>query len=86
MYIFFQLSADDILCNECYTLLQSASNQPNLPARAVGHHNVCYGCGKSILRGRTHIVTQECLERNIILRWTPAHQVLFIIFCLFYSF
>ncbi|RVE55314.1 hypothetical protein evm_000212 [Chilo suppressalis] len=46
-----------------------------VPAPQYGHQQVCFGCGKSILRSRSYRVSLHCPERNIILRWTPAHQV-----------
>lgn len=66
----------DILCLECFVLLQAHANTEDIPTPEFGHRQVCFGCGKSVLRARSYRVSTDCPERNIILRWTPAHQVL----------
>lgn len=76
----FQVAYDDILCIECFLLLQEriSSNTPpsqievSLP---LGHISVCFGCGISIASRRTHRVSQDCPQRPFILRWTPAYHV-----------
>nr|XP_021190308.2 uncharacterized protein LOC110376225 [Helicoverpa armigera] len=73
------ISSDDILCVKCFVLLQNqiASNSNlSLVSPARGHLNICYACGLSIASRRTHRVSQDCPQRNVILRWTPAHHVL----------
>lgn len=75
---FFQISPDDILCIECFVLLQErvliTPPQVEVPP-ALGHLNVCFGCGISIASRRTHQVSQDSPQRTFILRWTPAHHV-----------
>lgn len=76
----FQVTLDDILCIECYLLLQermlsniTGSQEDMSPA--YGHLNICYGCGISIASRRTHRVLLDCPQRSMILRWTLAHLV-----------
>ncbi|XP_047025748.1 uncharacterized protein LOC124634289 [Helicoverpa zea] len=74
------VTSDDILCIECYLLLQerilsniTGSHEDISPA--YGHLNVCYGCGISVASRRTHRVELDCPQRSMILRWTLAHLV-----------
>ncbi|RVE42430.1 hypothetical protein evm_012927 [Chilo suppressalis] len=64
-----------IVCNECFMLLQASDTTEEVPAPQYGHQQICFGCGKSILRSRSYRVSLHCPERNIFLRWTPAHQI-----------
>ncbi|CAH2035634.1 unnamed protein product, partial [Iphiclides podalirius] len=51
------VSSDDILCIECFVLLQEQMLSNTTPSQAViplspalGHVNICFGCGTSIER------------------------------------
>ncbi|XP_045769271.1 uncharacterized protein LOC123870139 [Maniola jurtina] len=74
------VSSDDILCIECLVLLQERGLTNTTPSQvevspALGHLNVCFGCGISIASRRTHQVSQDSPQRTFILRWTPAHHM-----------
>ncbi|KAL4718704.1 hypothetical protein ACJJTC_013050, partial [Scirpophaga incertulas] len=54
-------------------MLQQVPNDIPAPQPMFGHRSVCFACGVSILRARTHLVHPDCPERNIIMRWTVPH-------------
>ncbi|RVE40638.1 hypothetical protein evm_014711 [Chilo suppressalis] len=52
-----------IVCNECFMLLQASDTTEEVPAPQYGHQQVCFGCGKSILRSQSYRVSLHCPER-----------------------
>ncbi|RVE45293.1 hypothetical protein evm_010065 [Chilo suppressalis] len=68
------VSPENRLCFECFGMLQQVSNT-SAPEPMFRHRSVCFACGVSILRIRTHLVHPDCPERNIIVRWTFPHLV-----------
>ncbi|XP_045493201.1 uncharacterized protein LOC123692489 [Colias croceus] len=74
-----QVSSENIICNECFELLQNRANTTSegsiLPLSAFGHRRVCLPCGNSILRSRTYPVRHDREERNVLIRFVPQHLV-----------
>lgn len=72
------MSLEDVLCQECYEILERASinlSSELTAVRAYGHQQVCFVCGSSILRAKTHTVSIDSPEGNVILSCIPSQQV-----------
>ncbi|KAH9642823.1 hypothetical protein HF086_012317 [Spodoptera exigua] len=59
-----EVSSDDILCVGCFELLQNQTASNTNPCSRTPKH--IYACGLSIASCRTHIVSQDCPQRNVI--------------------
>lgn len=66
-------------------MLQQVPDGVTAQSPMSGHRNVCFACGISILRARTHLVHPDCPEKNVIISWTFPHLVQYIIFCVFFN-
>ncbi|CAH0578306.1 unnamed protein product [Chrysodeixis includens] len=72
------MSVEDVNCQGCYAILESASLNVSSGLRverAYGHQQVCFVCGCSILRAKTHRVSIDSPEGNVIMSCIPTQQV-----------
>ncbi|CAH0577742.1 unnamed protein product [Chrysodeixis includens] len=69
---------EDVICQECYAILESASlnmSRGLRVERAYGHQQVCFVCGCSMLRAQTHRVSIDSPEGDFIMSCIPTQQV-----------
>ncbi|XP_045457322.1 uncharacterized protein LOC123667471 [Melitaea cinxia] len=69
------VSSNSRICLECFGMLQQVPDGVPAQSPVSGHRNVCFACGISILRARTHLVHPDSPERNVIISWTFPHLV-----------
>ncbi|CAB3262362.1 unnamed protein product [Arctia plantaginis] len=69
------VSSDDVLCFECFQMLWHIPEGEPVPPPMFGHRSVCYGCGISILRARTHLLKHNFSVRNVIIGQMSPHLV-----------
>lgn len=77
------MSVEDVVCQECYTILERASlnlSGGSTVERAYGHQEVCLVCGSSILRAKTHRVSIDSPEGNVIMSCIPTQQVSILVY------
>lgn len=72
---FLQITAANVICHACWTLVTRALETNNLSAPITGHQNVCVLCGQSLLRTRSHRLTNNT-EREQRIRNVVAERIL----------
>ncbi|KAL4710160.1 hypothetical protein ACJJTC_006457 [Scirpophaga incertulas] len=72
------VSTEDLLCQECFIILERTSltsSSGSVIERVYGHQQVCFVCGSSILRAKTHRVLIDSPEGNVIASCITPQQV-----------